>query len=592
MWLKFIALSVAVAFPLFWASAGAAQQDGRAGAASGAASTPTPLAEAEPERLRAVINNFRPYGYLDEAGRPTGLGVDILDAIARRADFEVDYTARANVSDAIETVEYGLAVIHPALADVPARRAVLAFSDSYDTLRVVVFRPVDSNDPPRGNIFDGLRLGFNRGSIGEKAARTLPSVTPVPVESNDDLLLALAEGRIDGAVYPKRAFERLARVFDLEGKYRVAGDPLLEIDLRIAVDRDRTELLQTINETLATLKTEPAWQAIRNRWFPPPPPYWNADRILVAAAIVIGLLVIGAAAVVFREREMARNRLLRESRERFEVERALAAQQAEANQLLTRHNRDMQSILYVVSHDLKSPLVSIGGFSRKAEKAIRREDPEAAFQALDRVRSNVETMGSLIAGILQLSRIGRERLAPSRIDWTQLIEGLNGALAADLEAREARIEVVGELPPVVADPTLFYRLVQNLVANALAHGCPEPGMTVRIRGATNGDWHRIAVADSGPGIPSEYHERIFGLFQRLDRGKDGSGIGLATVLNIAERHGGHVSVDSTAGAGATFWVTLPVTPTVLPTAPAESGEDHDRAFLQQTEDGRLAGQAA
>ncbi|MEO1531562.1 MAG: transporter substrate-binding domain-containing protein [Pseudomonadota bacterium] len=591
MWLKFMALPVALALPLLWAGAGAAQQNGGEAPIS-AAGEPAVAPEPQPERLRAVINNFRPYGYLDEAGRPTGMGVDILDAIARRAGFEVEYTVRANVSDAIEAVEYGLAAIHPALADVPARRAVLAFSDPYDTLRVVMFRPVRSKDPSSGPIFDGLRLGFNRGSIGERATRALTNVTPVPLESNDDLLLALAEGRIDGVVTPKRAFERLARAFELEGKYRVAGEPLLEIDLRIAVDRDRVELLETINETLATLKTEPAWQTIRNRWFPPRPPYWDAERILVAAAIVIGLLVIGAAAVVFREREMARNRLLRESRERFEVERALAAQQAEANQLLTRHNRDMQSILYVVSHDLKSPLVSIGGFARKAEKAIAREDQEAAFQALDRVRSNVETMGSLIAGILQLSRIGRERLAPSPIDWPQLIKGLNGALAADLEARGARIEVVSELPPVIADPTLFYRMVQNLVANALKHGCPEPGMTVEIRGATHGDWHRIAVADSGPGIPAEYHERIFGLFQRLDRGKDGSGIGLATVLNIAERHGGHVSVDSTPGAGATFWVTLPVSPTVLPSAPADSGEDADRAILQQTEAGARAGQAA
>ncbi|MEL6769256.1 MAG: ATP-binding protein, partial [Pseudomonadota bacterium] len=494
--------------------------------------------------------------------------------------------------DAIEAVSAGEAMMHPALADLPARRSVLAFSEPYDTLRLVVFRPVDSADIEGEDAFDGLRLGFNRGSIAEQAARALPNVTPIALDSNDAVLLALAEGEIDGVVYPQRAFERLARAFELEGKYRRAGAPLLEIDLRIAVDRERAELLRTINETLAALRSEPVWDAMRNRWFPPKPPYWNRQRILFVAGIVIGLLAIGAAALVFREREVARNRLLRESEERFEVERVLAAQQAKANQLLERHNREMQSILYVVSHDLKSPLVSIGGFTRKAEKAISREEAERALEALGRVRSNVETMGRLIAGILQLSRIGRERMTPAPIQWPQLLERLQGALAADLEAREATIEVVGELPPLAADPTLFYRLVQNLVANALAHGCPEPGMSVRLMGYSDEQWHRLAVSDSGPGIPTEHHDRIFRLFQRLDPGKDGSGIGLATVLNIAERHGGRVSVESTPGAGATFWVQLPVVPTVLPTEPGEMADDFEASMISATEAGAIAGQAA
>ncbi|MEO0428095.1 MAG: transporter substrate-binding domain-containing protein [Pseudomonadota bacterium] len=528
--------------------------------------------------LTAVINGFRPYGYLDHAGRPVGLGVDILDAIARRADFEVRYIVRDNVSDAIGAVSAGDALLHPALADVPERRRVLAFSQPYDTLRVAVFRPVDSTDPPGDNAFAGLRLGFNRGSIAEFATNALPDVTPVALSSNDDVLLALAEGKIDGAVYPKRAFERLARAFEVEEKYRVAGEPLREIELRIAVDKNQTALLARLDKTLAELRSEPAWNAMRNRWFPPAPPYWNRHRILVAAAVMMGMLALGAAALVFREREVARNRLLRESQDRIEMERMLAAQQAEANQLLTRHNREMQSILYVVSHDLKSPLVSIGGFARKAEKALDRADAETGREALTRVRSNVETMGKLISGILQLSRIGRERLSPAAIDWPLLIERLNVALASQLEERQARIEVVGTPPPIIADPTLFYRLVQNLVSNALDHGCPEPGMSVRLEGRSDDEWHYLSVSDNGPGIAPEFHERIFGLFQRLDRGTDGTGIGLATVLNIAERHGGQVTVVSSPGEGATFRVHLPVAPTLLPSAPVAVEKEEAQAL--------------
>lgn len=549
---------------------------------------PHPDEVADRKRIVAVINDFRPYGYRDHEGEAVGLGVDILNVIARRANLEVSYIARRSVSDALDAIRKGEAAVHPTLADLPERRELLAFSEPYDVLRIRVYRSVDSEIVSSETPYGGLRLGFNKGSIADFATRSLEGVTPVPLPSNDDVLLALAEGEIDGAVYPQKAFERLLRAFELEDKYHAVGEPLREIQLRIAVDRDMPALLALIDQTIQDLNAKPAWQAMRHRWFPPPLPYWNRKRILIAAGIIVGLTILAATVLMLRERERARNRLLRESQERVEVERALMEQQAAANRLLIRHNREMQNILYVVSHDLKSPLVSIGGFARKAERETKRGESEAALSALNRVRSNVETMGRLIEGILQLNRIGRERLAPTPINWQKLIERLNGALAVALEEKHATIEVEGPLPEVTADPTQFYQLVQNLVSNALNHGCPSPGMTVRISGRTEADWHWIAVSDDGPGIPPEFHDRIFGLFQRLDRTKDGSGIGLATVLNIAERHGGSARVASQPGKGATFWIGLPISLTSHLVARAEL-----KAQTRTEEDaGAIAGKAA
>ncbi|MEM7527172.1 MAG: transporter substrate-binding domain-containing protein [Pseudomonadota bacterium] len=516
---------------------------------------------AETREITVVLNNFRPYGYMDEKGDYVGFGVDIIEAIAERAGFELRYVEATSVQEGLELFAAGQADVHPSLADLPSRRALLSFTDAYDVLQVVVFRMRGDGDEESAVPLDGQRIGFNRGSIADFAVRQLDDVVPVPIDGNDALFIALTEGRIDAAAYPRKVFERIARAVRMEDRFRQVGEPLREIALRIAVDRDQPELLERIERELRTLRAGEGWTAIRSRWFPPPPPFWNPQRIMAVGTFVFVVLGLMAAFMILRQRDIDRNRLLRESEERASAERALAEQQAEANRQLVRHNREMQSILYVVSHDLKSPLVSIGGFARKAGRYLDRNEPEACADALARVSSNVETMGKLIDGILSISRLGRESLTLKRIDWRGLEERLRRALASDVEASAATLVVERPLPALTADPTQLYSVIQNLVSNALRHGCRHPGMTVRIVGMVEGPWTWIGVIDEGPGIEPQYHDRIFGLFQRLDVRASGSGIGLASVRAIAERHGGAVRLRTAPGEGAEFWIVLPTEPT-------------------------------
>ncbi|MEM8598019.1 MAG: HAMP domain-containing sensor histidine kinase, partial [Pseudomonadota bacterium] len=357
------------------------------------------------------------------------------------------------------------------------------------------------------------------------------------------------------AVYPRKGFERIARVLDMEGRFVAVGPALRTIPLRIAVDVRQPALLERLDGGLRRLKAEQAWTEIRNRWFAPPPTIWTPERVLLAAAVMVaGVLVISVIMIL-----KARERQIAEMLERSRIEAKLKEERERVLCQVETHNGEMQSILYHVSHDLKSPLVSIGGFSRTAMRAAERGDAAAVSRALGRVGSNVEVMGRLIEGILDVSRLGREELTPARIDWARKLRLLRAALSSLIDEKQAQLVVEEPLPPVVADRRQFFSMLQNLVANALVHGCPRKGMTVRLTGSVVEGAARIGVIDEGDGIPPEYQSRIFDLFQRLESTAQGTGIGLASVRKIVERHGGKIEVTSAPGAGAAFWVTLPTT---------------------------------
>jgi signal transduction histidine kinase len=139
-------------------------------------------------------------------------------------------------------------------------------------------------------------------------------------------------------------------------------------------------------------------------------------------------------------------------------------------------------------------------------------------------------------------------------------------LEAELQAREAQVWVQDGLPPVVGHPATVHQVVVNLLANAIKFVAPGVKPEVRIWGESRGEWIRLWVEDNGIGIAPEYHERIFGLFERLhgNRTYPGTGIGLATVCKGMARMGGRVGVESKAGQGSRFWIELAHAPSIQP----------------------------
>jgi signal transduction histidine kinase len=169
-------------------------------------------------------------------------------------------------------------------------------------------------------------------------------------------------------------------------------------------------------------------------------------------------------------------------------------------------------------------------------------------------------MSNLIDDLLQLSRIGRVQPRYETLDLAALARTLAEELDARLRAAGATLHVADALPPVRADRARVLEVLENLVSNALKYARKDGRLRIEIGGYRTRSQTRVFVRDDGPGIAPEYHRRIFGLFQRLDTGPEGTGAGLAIVAKIMKLHGGRAWVESTPGEGATFWLAFPNVP--------------------------------
>lgn len=258
-----------------------------------------------------------------------------------------------------------------------------------------------------------------------------------------------------------------------------------------------------------------------------------------------------------------------------DLEAMVAARTAE----LQRANAEIQRFAYIVSHDLRSPLVNVMGFTSELDAARKTiaafldkadaEHPELADapareaatvdlpEAIGFIRASTQKMDRLINAILRLSREGRRTLAPERVDAEALARDVVASMQHRLDETGAEI-AVEPLPEIVTDRLAFEQIVSNLLENAVKYLQPgRPGF-VRVSGRVERDRLIYEVSDNGRGIDPRDHERIFDLFRRSGaQDQPGEGIGLAHVRALAYRLGGLIEVRSELDRGATFRLSLP-----------------------------------
>ena len=245
---------------------------------------------------------------------------------------------------------------------------------------------------------------------------------------------------------------------------------------------------------------------------------------------------------------------------------------------LQEKTEEMESLLYVSSHDLRTPLVNIQGFSKRLENAAREltglfdhEKDRAALHAaaqpilhervpsaLGYIVTSANKMDSLISGLLRISRLGRVQLNATIIDMNRLIESVLASQEHQIRQAGATT-MVTQLPSCWGDPSQINQVFSNLVENALKYRNQQEKLSVKIQGVVQGDMAVYWVEDSGPGIKREYQEKVWGLFSRLDPGGkvEGEGLGLTVVKRIVQRHRGKVWLESEPGKGSRFYVALP-----------------------------------
>jgi PAS domain S-box-containing protein len=221
-------------------------------------------------------------------------------------------------------------------------------------------------------------------------------------------------------------------------------------------------------------------------------------------------------------------------------------------------NRELESFTYSVSHDLRAPLRHIGGFSRiLIEDFGPSMDPEAQ-QHLKRVEDGVRRMGLLVDQLLSLARVGRQALTLQTSGLNSIVEEVVSLLQPETAGRLVTWKI-SELPSAECDPILLKQVFQNLLANALKFTRPREHVVIEIDHRQENGELVIVVRDNGVGFNKKYSDKLFGVFQRLHRAEEfeGTGIGLATVKRIIQKHGGQVWADSEPDKGATFYFSLP-----------------------------------
>jgi signal transduction histidine kinase len=244
---------------------------------------------------------------------------------------------------------------------------------------------------------------------------------------------------------------------------------------------------------------------------------------------------------------------------------------------LARKNEEVEAFVYIVSHDLRAPLVNLQGFSRELElscreliamidklapssemaSSLKRIATDGVAGALHYIGAAVTKFERLINALLTLSRTGQQQYHIEVVDIRELVNATVTSLHQTVEAVGATI-TVGDLPSVKGDATAIGQIFSNLLVNSLKYISPSRSVMIEIAGARENSLVHYYVRDNGVGIPDRAKPRIFQIFQRFHPDiASGDGLGLAAVKRIVERHGGEIWVDSTVDVGSTFHFTLP-----------------------------------
>ena len=510
-----------------------------------------PAAHAQSRIVREVVfggdEAFAPYEFLDQQGRPAGLNVDLIRAVAESQGFRV----RVQLGP-WHTIRQGIlngAIDVATMYRSSTRAEEVDFAIPHELIYHEMF--IRRGAPPLTSLSDlaGKRVLVQSDALSVDALTELGYAPALRfVASEPEALRSLASGGGDVAIVTQTAARPFQDRSDLASQITVTGPPVLLTEYAFVTRKGRRNLIESLNQGVAAVKATGKYERIFDRWLRPDK---SAGLVRRIAWVSAAILVIALAVIIWNQ--MLRRRVVRQSRTIGQLGTSYR-ELSEYQVRIDRANKELEAFSYSVSHDLRAPLRAIDGYAR-----ILLEDYgpslDAEAQRVCRVISdNVRNMGQLIDDLLNFSRLSRTAMVPVPVD----MHALAAAEYRSLAAPGIRFDL-GPLPGAVGDPRLLRQVWVNLLSNAVKFSARREQPIITVRGEETGGECIYTVSDNGAGFDMQYAEKIFEVFQRLHSAQEfeGTGVGLAIVQRVVERHGGRVWAEGQMDRGASFHFALP-----------------------------------
>ena len=522
----------------------------------------------------AVLRTFPPQYSTDPAGNPRGFAIDVMDAVARRANLTVRYFQTDSWDEQYAALRTGRADLIPNLGISDSRRTLADFTDPIETFSVSLF--VRSNSPEIEGIADlkGRPVAVVHTNIGADLIREYGGMTPMEYDDVEQALGHLLSGSADALIFPEPIVWKVARAIGLERRIAKAGPPLLEVKRAIGVAKNRPELVERLNVAIESLIGSDEYQQIYAKWYGEPPSIWSDATVWWAIGAAFGAVVLLMGAWRFQGVVRLNRQLGEESRERARAEEQL--RQAQKMEAVGR-------LAGGVAHDFNNMLQIIQGYVELAANKLGAQ--HSARVDLEKVLQAAISASTLTRQLLAFSR--REALQLRTMEVNELIAQESAMLRRLIgEDIELATELSEENPLVRADGGMMAQALMNLAVNA-RDAMPRGGRIVvetqaivadeafcRVHGwAKPGPYVMITVSDTGTGMSPHVQRRIFDPFFTTKESGRGTGLGLSIVYGIVQQHDGMITMYSEEGVGTTFRIYLPrVAAPMAQSDTLESGE--------------------
>lgn len=513
-------------------------------------------AQTGPDSDETVITasmpaSWPPHYIAEEGKKPTGFAVEILDAVAQRAGYKVNYKVAKTMREAYDLAAEGVVDLMPNVGIVPERLAEFAFTAPVETFVVSIFVRADTQDINGAPDLTGQRVGVLKRNMGLRLMEKRPDVESVVFDDLRSALFDLMAGRVDAMIYPAPVLHDLAQQVGIDHRIKTVGEPLLEVKRAIAVHPSRTEIHRRLSAAVDEFIHTPEYQKIYLRWFGPPPEYWTVARVLTFAGGAMVLNVLGF--TLWHYRTIIRlNRTLEDRVE----QRTQALRLAEAELLRKERLATLGELTGTVAHELRNPLGAIVTSFTIIKTRLRTGNGDIT-KSFERAERGIDRCTGIIDDLLKYAQIRAANRETT--DFDALIRDvLNEYSRPAGISLHMDLMLVGRT--IAIDSDQIRRILVNFMDNscqaiAARVDCDVTGGHIRVRTRPCGEGIELSVSDSGVGIPSDALDRIFDpLFSTKPFG---IGLGLSNAQNIVASHGGRLAMANQPDGGACVTVWLP-----------------------------------